>query len=827
MPCPTCFDEYYYQIGTFSKYREASVYRANFNASGEWVNVTDYVDWTGVNSSVDDIYSGDTSVFTEETLVKFEDDFGITVNDTDIIVDGYYSIPCSYYGYCLWQYCECQIESDTDCYCKFGALPFANVHLDVYSFAEKNNCEGATYRTGFVNMGTVVLFLIGAIVIHNRQSALTVQFDEDEQTAQDYSICVLNPPPDAHDPNEWKQFFEENFNCHVTVCTVDVDNDNIIQLLVKRREILESLEQQLPGIELTDKNIEAEAKRDKAEAGWCGSANIYKLFRAFKRCDYHIREALREKRELPTSSVFVTFETEKSQREVLKWLSVGSIAAHCNSTSQVADPRHLFRGRHVLEVIEPEEPSAIRWQEMNTSRILIGSYLLFTTALCLLLIAIAFIIIMLLYPVTPFLAPLVTTCFTSIFPMFAKWLMNMERHRSESSKEKWLFIKIAGFNILITAVLISVVNPFTASLDQKEESIPGLISGVHALFIAQLGFTPAFQLADPFGNLNRHFFAPRAKTQTDMNRKFAGAVVYLAERYANLIKYLFLIVWYCALYPAAFFMGSFALFIVYFTDRFSLMRSWARTPQLGTQISDFARNYFTPAALALMAVLSSYTWSGFPFDNLCEVEDTTLDPEYIQDWTINIQGFELKMFGQTLFKEPDILESLSINEGSKVYKYCLQDFRAYFGERSFPPLPKFQEYRWMTDDQEDLLNIYCWFAVGVLGCVCFTFVIRNVRNLVAGITGGYKPRGEDMGINYSSVKSIDTYVPSYKRSFGYPLLLCDVSEIDPNLFSWTDPERPHSHYDITKDISKIVDPNKVRKTHVFGKVKHWPPSGRK
>jgi hypothetical protein len=38
---------------------------------------------------------------------------------------------------------------------------------------------------------------------------------------------------------------------------------------------------------------------------------------------------------------------------------------------------------------------------------------------------------------------------------------------------------------------------------------------------------------------------------------------------------------------------------------------------LGNTISRFSRKYFFSAAIVAMAIVSSYYWSGFPYDNLC------------------------------------------------------------------------------------------------------------------------------------------------------------------------------------------------------------------
>lgn len=82
-------------------------------------------------------------------------------------------------------------------------------------------------------------------------------------------------------------------------------------------------------------------------------------------------------------------------------------------------------------------------------------------------------------------------------------------------------------------------------------------------------------------------------------------------------KILFLALWYCSIYPCALFLCSFALLVNFFTDRFSLMRTWKRAPMLGNTISRFSRKYFFSAAIVAQAIVSSYYWSGFPYDNLC------------------------------------------------------------------------------------------------------------------------------------------------------------------------------------------------------------------
>jgi hypothetical protein len=58
------------------------------------------------------------------------------------------------------------------------------------TFALHNDCEGATLQQGMISFGTLLLFLVGILCMNRYQKRKEVEFDEDEQTAQDYSIRI-------------------------------------------------------------------------------------------------------------------------------------------------------------------------------------------------------------------------------------------------------------------------------------------------------------------------------------------------------------------------------------------------------------------------------------------------------------------------------------------------------------------------------------------------------------------------------------------------------------------------------------------------------------
>jgi hypothetical protein len=157
----------------------------------------------------------------------------------------------------------------------------------------------------------------------------------------------------------------------VTVFSVKVDNDEIVKLFIQRREIFRQLEITLPrGTSLLGKaslQTEAQKAKDKDPSFFDRfSTSVPRLVEQLDVVTDSIKESLKENEKLPASNIFLTFETEKAQREVLTALTVGTLMSHRNDSSAVSDPKYLFRGNHVLEVIEPEEPTTIRWHSSHS-----------------------------------------------------------------------------------------------------------------------------------------------------------------------------------------------------------------------------------------------------------------------------------------------------------------------------------------------------------------------------------------------------------------------------------------------------------------------------
>jgi len=720
----------------------------------------------------------------------------------------------------VWVPCaDCSLENFTSSKERYGTA--VNSNGDVLNFAIRNNCNGATTQQVMINYGTLILVLVGILAMNAYQKKKEIEFDEDEQTSQDYSIRIQNPPPDAVDPEEWFNFFHDNFEgAHATVITVALDNDLLVRDLVARREAMKKLELHVePGTSLdtlTLARLAAETLRDRSlfqRLLAFIAPGIPEYFSKIAELEAQIKGWAQI--EYPVSNVFVSFETEEAQRFVLNSLSLGSLEVSRNDSKALANAKFMFRrGRddeRILKVKEPEEPSTIRWADLNVTFADKMKPLATTSVASVAAIILIAVIIATINNKSTFFAAFAISISNSFFPMVAKALTNMERHSSEGLKQTSLYFKIAAFRWVNTAIVITLITPFTSTLANTK----GLILSIYTIFFAELVTTNAIQLLDPVGHLQRHYLAPRASTQDLMNLSMQGQSFELAERYTNMTKILFLTLWYCSIYPGALFMCSFTLGVNYFTDRFSLMRTWKRIPQLGTRISKFSRRYFFSTAIVAMAVVSSYYWSGFPYDNLCENKDP-VGNGYAGTWNVTTGDNKTNT-------------NVTVSADDASFRFCLQDLLRTNG-KNFPALAKFQPLNeeWMTVDQETVVTIYGWTSVGVMGIVCMSFLWAILLSVRSIFKGTYTPNGEDQAIGFSDVRSMSAFVPQVASDvFSYPLLACNSEAIDSSLYDWTDPDRPFSYYDLTIDAKELLEGLEgfdFASKHVFSIVSHRPPA---
>ena len=112
--------------------------------------------------------------------------------------------------------------------------------------------------------------------------------------------------------------------------------------------------------------------------------------------------------------------------------------------------------------------------------------------------------------------------------------------------------------------------------------------------------------------------------------------------------------------------------------------------------------------------------------------------------------------------------------------------------------------------------------------VFFRYIVVYAKSLFRGT---WKDDGErDSGQRYSDQKSISCYIPLIKnQNFEYPLIACDVDEIEKSNICWADPVKPFSTYSLARDIKHIQkfakeQGREVNESNVvLAPIKYWSP----
>jgi hypothetical protein len=298
-------------------------------------------------------------------------------------------------------------------------------------------------------------------------------------SASDYTVIIKNPPKEALDPDEWRDFFAQFTDRQVTVVTIALNNAKLVRKLIIRRVHRNNLRIKLPkGIDMEDEDLVRSAvaqlilERDSEPRGClhmlfdCTVLPILRLpfigyFLPAETLVDHVFRLTGEIKELQkeryeATKVFVTFETEEGQRSALSALSVGKLDLMMNNTGNLA-PSAIFRNT-VLKVGEPSEPSAIRWLDLHTSIVERIAWRLLNFFLTVGVVAFTGWLVSLVRYYTAFegfTGPLVSI-FNSGIPQVVKILMIFEPHHTEGSYQTSLYLKITLFRWINTGTFALV-----------------------------------------------------------------------------------------------------------------------------------------------------------------------------------------------------------------------------------------------------------------------------------------------------------------------------------------------------------------------------------
>uniref|UniRef100_A0A7S1XQ05 CSC1/OSCA1-like cytosolic domain-containing protein n=1 Tax=Phaeomonas parva TaxID=124430 RepID=A0A7S1XQ05_9STRA len=647
------------------------------------------------------------------------------------------------------------------------------------------------------------VLVIGLVLLTIKQSRLATELDEAEQTAQDYSIRVEDPSPDAVDPDLWKDFFGD-FG-QVRFITVTRRNGQLLELLAERRFIRKQLEFKQKEIE----KLEASHTTFRTKQGWRGM-----LQKVGIGCDFpywalrmqEINEKIGAELKKPeireAAKVYVTFNTERGQRNCLKSMTDGAI-----NTFFDANLTGWFTGHHVaklwvdkdgenkLAVVEAPEPSDVIWKNQSVPfqfrylEIFIGFFL------CGVVVAAAGAVIEAFVAAgMPGMVATFISLSNSVLPTLMKMFTEVESHLTFSAKQTSMLVKLVVARWFTTSIIYSII---TATEDTADEAT---IEQIYNILFADAVTTPALRLLDVGGRIQRYLVAPGASlpclagafpganTQGEMNKSFEGTEWSLAERYTDLTKTVFVSLFNMSVYPAGVFITAFAMIVNFWVDKYCLLRIWAPQPELGAGITTTNRSYIA-LVLLFHFMVALHVYAAWPFDGYIDTG------------------------------EPTTVTGVSAREN--VYEK-VGDMTA-----RGPSVFLINTRRWMSGDQKGVVKVFSAFSVVVFVVFILTYFGQGLYDAYRMLTTGiYEEPGEDQGITHVShtgEDAIDVYVPKiHQPGIKYPLLAAKITFPLDHLPFKIHPDEV-GHYNLYEEL---IDPKFTHgakeNENVFSIVRQYP-----
>jgi hypothetical protein len=667
-------------------------------------------------------------------------------------------------------------KTTEDCTCQTKEFDptavVADKELDMYfiesttgSCALKSDCT-MKWDLAYYDAAMLGFLVVGLFLLAKLQNAIVEEADEAEQTAQDYSIIVNDPDADATDPDEWQQFFQQ-FG-HVTYVTVAIDNGVLIQKLADRRLVGRMIafetatdEERASMFDPTENESAFEQlggfKKKLIGAGL--SNHVSAMRKKITKMDEEITELLTKT--YSCVKVFVVFETEAAQRSCLKEMTVGTIPAILNTATNI--PEHQrFRKENILSVSEAPEPTDVIWVNLETTMMHQVKELTFTMTLTVGLVAILGVCIWQISESSPTMAGFFVAACNGGLPAFMKALNETEEHLTQGSRQTSLLLKLVLSRWFTAAIITWIIRGFENTIRES------FLTKAAAILFADAFTTPIIRCLDPGGRVARNLSAKSAKTQAKMNSFFTNTAWFLAERYTDMTKSLFVGLFFSALYPGGLVWTTCSFVMCYWVDKYCLFRLWKQPPAMDASLTAASRLQIAVICV-VHSIIAGLFFAGFPFDNLQSTTDTATVTE--EKTMLDGTTSTITHTAQIVYTDVDQKPAGMIN------------------------IPTAD---WMASEQVDVVKMFSAINICVVVLVCVGYFGKTAAFSVYKLFyGEYIPVGDPNPDLYSFVPGIESYVPMYQTDkLPLPLLACNLELMDKEHISFT---ADYSKQDLTKD----------------------------
>jgi len=597
--------------------------------------------------------------------------------------------------------------------------------------------EGLSFEDqGSADITTCAILFFFVLFLKKFEDKNIESIDLAQQTPQDYAVQVKNLPKHIRDPDVYHKFFSRWGD--VVFVTVATDNGPLTKRLADLREADQAIENRTTIDTLTASSggtvlHQSDLTADQiAKQKFGMNITIEKL--------QEDREAIQ--RDIETLSkasydpklVYVVFNKEKDQRQCLKDCATGLIEDTLNIQCCDSNQSSVLEG-HVMKMVEPVEPSEIIYENLHVGFFDYWFGLFKSYAITFLVLLVSFFILQSLTVSAAESASgddsatgsstgaaLFVSLLNGGLPWFLKTLtLKTEIHVDEGDLQTSILRKLMVARCVNTAVLMYIITDYTDRFGEAN------LAQIQSILIADCFTTPVMRLLNIYEHVQHYVVAPTMKTQAQMNLLFRGAYWNLAERYTDMIKTLFVGLFYSVVVPSSLFITAFAMMSTYIVDKYCLLRMWERPPMYDEAMAVTSRKMIMVSVWAHV-VMARHFFANWPCEDPAEESNCGL-------WT------------------------------------CDEPYReTESGTR---------DYTIWTDAQRQVVTTYQSVGVSLGGLIIFYIFWKQFFSKIKGL---FRQKIDEVGaaseIQFRNLTGVAAYIPQIRRSTMVdPLFACNVSQI--------------------------------------------------
>eukprot|EP00611_Tribonema_gayanum_P002873 TRINITY_DN121_c1_g1_i4.p1 TRINITY_DN121_c1_g1~~TRINITY_DN121_c1_g1_i4.p1 ORF type:complete len:1018 (-),score=374.78 TRINITY_DN121_c1_g1_i4:750-3803(-) len=615
----------------------------------------------------------------------------------------------------------------------------------------------------------VVLLLVACLgVAKKMQDKAAEAIDEAQQTPQDYTVCIEHPPPHVIDPDVYYEHFKKYGD--IVFITVCLDNGALMEKVTRKHV----LEQRLRASEMSSRVVARETgvldKGQKDLKWWQRQLQKVGLYETRESLEAKLTKTRSElkgmaQRPYVPVRVYITYDKEQYQRRCLAGVTpAGALNGWRASTDDT-----VIGGKKV-HVREAEEPSEVAWSNLHYPITYKAVRMAISLSISAGILAASFAVINTIYGRKNVATAIFISVVNALLPVLMK-LMTwcVEVHSSAGALQGSMMVKLVIARSINSAILLFIASPFDETLADTT------LDQVMNILLVDAFVAPVLRVLNPYDLFLRVVIAPRMMTQASMNRYFLGAEWNLAERYTDMLKTMFLGIFYSAVLPTGLIVVVISLTISYWVDKYCLFRLWRRPPALDGSLAAHSRLYMFLSIWAHVMITRVF-WANWPF-------------------TINEAG--------------------KSSEATCGFLFCHAE-----------------QIDW-TSDQALMVTIYSWFGLCLFlsGTLLSLFFYLRYYTLRIGLCGmkirhDHSGRGNARMVSFRDVPGIDCYVPQVKSMWLVePLFGLDLAQLPVNAQRFLPVRRggTYSAQELSMDTADnfpgLAAPARA---HLFSTVKYYP-----